>query len=492
MGLLDALLQRPREIRPVPGAAAGSMMLGSLAVSTAQLVVGVLWALTSLYLVRSLSTHEYGRLAFGLYVYTLLQAVAGLGLGTAVMAEVARGRASNGVSWPTVHALLWGRLLSTIPVLLVGFGWAAASGNVLPAMAGVIACLGIVAEFLINVLAGGFRIRAYAATIIAQPATFLVLLVVLHFGTAEVVLIGLGSALALSLLLGIGFLGLRGSRRMGRPRVTVDMLGHAIAVARNAYLIYTLNIGFVSLPIILLGATGRYAEAAALSIVMTLVRFAPEALGLAVISSYFPRLKALDVDGGEARALFGTFARLLAAIAIPAALGLAILGRPVLAVLFSGAYDGLAPYLAIGSVLVVLLPIESLLAWTLVGRNDGRTSILALALRLLVVLVACFAFVVSGDLDSVLVVLIGSVAGVLMSLAIQGLRTYRHARLSLPAREVAIYAFVAGLAYVGLRAVMPGDASNLVIVIAAGLATVPVLGLGALILRPQVPARPGP
>ena len=309
--------------------------------------------------------------------------------------------------------------------------------------------------------------------------------------SAEVALIGLGSALAVSLGLGIGFLGLRGPRRMGRPRVTLDMLGHAITVARNAYLIYTLNIGFLSIPIILLGASGRYTEAAALSIVMTLVRFAPEALGLAVISSYFPRLTAFDVDGGEARTLFGTFARLLAAVAVPAALGLAILGGPVLAMLFSGTYDGLAPYLAIGSVLVVLLPIEALLAWTLVARNDGWTAILALALRLVIVVVACLASLATDGRDSVLVVLIASVAGLMMSVTIQGLRTYRQVRLPLPSREVAIYALVVGLAYVALRTVMPGDASDSTIVIAAGLATIPVLAFGAWILRPRGTPRAG-
>jgi O-antigen/teichoic acid export membrane protein len=489
MGLLDALLQRPRGIRGILRSAPStdSAVLGSLVVSAAQLIVGVLWALTSLYLVRSLSTHEYGRLAFGLYVYTLLQAVAGLGLGTAVMAEVARGRGSSPVAWPAVHALLWARLLSTIPVVLVGFVWAVAAGNVLPAMAGLLACLGIVAEFLINVLAGGFRTRAYAVTIIAQPSTFLVLLVALQVRTAEVALIGLGAALAFSLGLGITFLGIRGPQGVSRPRVTLDMLGHAVAVARNAYLLYTLNIGFVSFPIIVLGAGGRYAEAASLSILMTLLRFAPEALGLAVISAYFPRRKAFDVEGPDAQALFGTFARLLATIAVPAALGLAILGRPVLAVLFSGMYDSLAPYLVVGSLLVVLLPLESLLAWTLVARNDGWTAILAFVVRLLVVVVACLGFVLTDGRDAVLVVLVASVAGALVSVAFQWLRAQRQGQLRLPVREAAGYALVVGLAYVAIRALLPGDSAAWM-VIAAALVTVPLLAFGAWLMRPRVAA----
>ncbi|TMQ68884.1 MAG: hypothetical protein E6K80_13490, partial [Candidatus Eisenbacteria bacterium] len=203
MGRLEALLQgRLRMGRGIRSAGdAHSLVIGSVAVTVAQLSVGGLYALTSLYLVRTLSTPEYGRAAFGIYIYTLLQAVAGLGLGTGVLAEVARGRTSRDVAWATVHALLWVRLLTIVPVLLIGFGWAAMSGNVLPAMASVIAATAIVADFLIGVLAGGLRTRAYVLVTLCQPASFLALLLLLRVGTAESALIALGSALALSVLL---------------------------------------------------------------------------------------------------------------------------------------------------------------------------------------------------------------------------------------------------------------------------------------------------
>ena len=78
------------------------------------------------------------------------------------------------------------------------------------------------------------------------------------------------------------------------------------------------------------------------------------------MSTYFPRLKAAGTDGPDAAILFATFARLLGVLAIPATAGLAVLGRPLLAVLFSGTYDHLAPYLTVGSVLELLLAAESL------------------------------------------------------------------------------------------------------------------------------------
>ncbi len=485
MGRLEALLLGPIRIRRALGSAAAaySTVLGSAAVTAAQFTVGGLWALTSLYIVRSLTAHEYGRLAFGIFIYTLMQAVAGLGLATSVMAEIARGRRSNNVSWPTVRALLWLRLGSTAPLLLIGFGWAATSHNILPAMASVIGSIGIVAEFLIGVLAGGLRTRAYIVVILAQPATFAFLLVVLQIRTAEIGFTALGSALALSLLLAVAFLGPRGVHRVGRPQVSFAILGHAVGTARTAYLIYSLHIGFISIPIILLGVLGRYAEGAALSIVLTLIRFVPEALGLAVMSTYFPRLKGVDPDGPEARALFATFARLLAVLAIPAAVGLAVTGRQVLAVLFGGNYDDLAPYLAIGSVLVVLLPAESLLTWTLVARNDGRTAILAIGIRLGLVLAACLAFVLVDGQDPLRLVLMACAVGVMMSVAIQGLRAYRSDSLARPGAAIAAFAALTGGTYVVVRAMLPGDASDIAIVIAAGLTTVPLLAAGAWILR---------
>ena len=484
MGRLGALLHGPLRTRHAlaTGGAARSAILGSIAVTGSQLAVGALYALASLYLVRSFSTHEYGRAAFGIYIYTLLMTVAGLGLGASVMAEIARGRRSDDESWPTVHTLLWVRVLSVAPVLLVGFGWAAVAQDVLPAMGSVVASTAIVAEFLIWVLAGQLRSRAYAVVIAFQPASYVALLLVLRVRTAEVGLIALGTALALSLLLAVAFVGFRARPRIGWPEVALRDLGHALGVARDAYLIGLLQVGFISIPIILLGGLGRFAEAAALSIVMALVRLAPEALGLAVVSTYFPRLKAVDPLGHEARALFGTFARLLAFLAIPAAIGLAVMARPVLGLLFDGRYDDLAPFLAIGSLLVLLLPAESLLTWTLVARSDGRVAMLAMALRLATVLAACLALGGTDDRGSLLLLMVASAAGVLMSVAIQAVRSSQVATLPWPALSFAVYGFVAAAAYLAIRAVT-GTASDAVAVLVTALATLPVLGFGAWIFR---------
>jgi O-antigen/teichoic acid export membrane protein len=488
MGRLEALLRgalRLPRMRRLAGGAS-SVVVRSVAVTAAQLTVGGLYALSSLYVVRALSTEEYGRAAFGIYIYTLLQAVAGLGLGTGVLAEVARGRNSGEATWSTVHALLWVRFLSIVPVLLVGFGWAAISGNVLPAMAAVIASAAILADFLIGAFAGGLRTVPYLLVTLCQPAVFLALLVLLRVQTAESTLIALGSALAFSLLVGAAFLGPRGPSRIRLPRAPLSELGHAFGVARSAYLIGALNIGFASVPIIVLGTLGRYGEAAALSIVLALVRFAPEALGIAVVSTYFPRIKAAGAFGPDAAALFATFARILAVLAIPATAGLAIFGRPLLALLFAGRYDHLATNLAVGSVLVVLLAAESLLIWTLVARNDGGTAIRTVALRFGIILAASIATPALGlrDDDAVLLLLSAAGVGALASVTIQALRLQRTSPVSWPATSFGAYAVAAVVAYLALRTLLGGIPAAGIVVI-TGLATLPLLAFGAWILRPR-------
>lgn len=487
MGRLDTLLRGPLGLWRVlgTGGTARSAILGSLAVSGGQVAVGALFALASLYLVRSFATPEYGRVAFGIYLYTLLQAVASLGLGTGVLAEVARGRMAEGVAWPTVHTLLWVRLLSAVPVVLVGLVWAALASDVVPAMASVVAATAILAEFLIGMLAGQLRTRAYIAVVVGQPAIYLLLLLVARVQTAEQALISLGGAICASLLLAVALLGRGPVARVGRPRATMRELSHALSVARSSYVLGALHIGFISMPVILLGLIDRFTEAAALSIVLALVRFAPEALGQGVQATYFPRLKAVDPRGADAAALFGTYARLLALLAIPAAIGLAVMGHPILGVLFGDRYQDLATPLAIACALVVLLPAESLLTWTLVARGEHRLALLGVAMRLVVVGVTSVVIAARTDTSPLLVVLVASVVGAVMSVAVQGARTFRTGPLRSTGPSIAVYALMTAVVYLGTNAALAGRAADLVTVLTAGIVTIPLLVAGAVLLRPR-------
>ena len=486
MGRLETLLRSPLGLSREPGNgdAPRSAIVGSLAVSGGQVAVGVLFALASLYLVRSFDTAEYGRVAVAIYIYTLLQAIASLGLGSGVLAEVARGRHANSVAWTTVHSLLWVRLASVAPVILIGAVWAALAGDIVPLMASVLASIAVLAEFLIGILAGQLRTRAYVVVVVGQPVVYLLLLVVLEVRTAELALIVLGVALGISLLLGVAILGRGPVARVGRPRATLSELAHALNIAGSSYVLGAISIGFIAIPIIVLGSLERFVEAASLSIVLTLVRFAPEALGLGVQAAYFPRVKAVDPTGGEATALFGTFARVLALLAVPAAFGLAVFGQQILSVLFGDQYADLAVPLAIACALVVLLPAESLLTWTLIARREHRAAVLGTATRLGVVLLACLVLITASGASALFLVPWASVVGAAVSVLVQGVRTHQTGSLAWPAPRIAAYALLAAAVYIAIGTLLDGRVSDLAMVVAAAAVTIPVLAAGvALLLR---------
>jgi O-antigen/teichoic acid export membrane protein len=480
---MQAFLLRAIERPPtITSGGRSGTITGVLSLGVAQLLATGLLALASLYLVRSLSTYEYGRTAFGLNINQLLLTFAGLGLGAGVLAEIA-GVRQHGLTWASVHALLGIRVLSVGPILLIGLAWAVATSDLLPALAAVAAALFLVQDFLAIMLAGDLRARASALVIVCLPLCYGGLLVLLQVGTAESVLAALSAALLTSLLLAIALLERGTSGWVGWPRGSLIHLRRAFGVARYAYVIVVLQTGVYVIPIILLGALGRYGEAAALSIVITLIRFVPEALSFAVLTTYFPRLSAMDPLDYEARTLFGTFARLLGCLAIPAGLGLAVMGAPLLAVLFAGRYDFLSQYLAIGSVLVLVLPVESLLTWTLVARGDGPFAVLGPAFRLVAILLACLVVLATDRVDSILMLLIASTAGAVMSVAIQGLRTMRQFSVPWPALALTLYGLVVAIGFAALRTSLSGRASDVAILVATGLLTVPLLAVGLWLTR---------
>lgn len=467
-----------------------SAITGAMSLSAAELVSTVLLAAMSLYLVRTLSTHEYGRAAFGLNISQLLLTLGGLGLGASVMAEMSRTVSSRDATRAPVHALLGIRVLSVVPVILTGSAWSAASGDPLPAIASVAASMYLVQDFLALMLAADRRAQACALVVVTQPVSYVVLLLTAQVRTAEGVLLALTAALTAALLLAVALLQAGTRAWVGWPRALRSSLPRAFAIARYAYLSVLLQIGAFVLPIIVLGVLGRFADAAMLSIILTLVRFVPDALGFAVQTMYFPRITAVDPLGSEAEALSGNFARLLGWLAIPAAVGLSIVGGPVVAVLFAGGYSQLEAPLAIASILLVLLAAESLLTWTLLARQDGRDAVLALGARFAIVLAACAATALATEPGLPYGMLIGLITGLAVSVTIQLLRINRRRALPLPAMAFTAYGLIAGVVYGLVRILLGPGGSEVAIVVGAGVMTLPLLAVGAWLLQPRLPAQP--
>jgi O-antigen/teichoic acid export membrane protein len=457
-----------------------SAIIGSAVITMAQTTATLVFALASIYLVRTLSTHEFGRATFGINAHLLLLTLAGFGLTTGVMAEIARGRGSGGIAWPAVQTLALVRLATAVPLITIGLVWASAAMDIVPAIAAVAASLFVMLDFLVGVLAGQLRSRAVAAILVSQPASYALLLVVLRASTAESVLIVMVFALACSLTLAVGLQSSTVFSWFGRPAIDLAPLGHALWVARYAYLLTFLQMGLVVLPIVLFGTLNRFAQGAALSITMTLVRFVPEALSLMIVSAYFPRLRALPAEGTARTVLFNGYAKVVGLAAVPGVLGLAILGEPLLDVLFAGRYNYLAPDLAVASLLVIVLPIEALLTWTLVTDGVARTAVLALAVRLIAVLAACVAFLVMDtDARSLGALILSYPIASMISVGILLARGRRIRELRLPLYHHAFYAVACAAAFVAIRVLLGGTESSALTLAAAAVSCVPLGALGA-------------
>jgi len=434
-----------------------------------------------LYLARLLPIAEFGRLAFVLNAYLLLVLVAGLGLTVGVSAEVASGRSRGAAEvWENVAALAMLRLLTAALAVACGALVAALSGDPLLLLGTVAAASYIVQDFVAGILQGLLRTRTVSLLLVTQPVSYLAVILWLQPSRAEQVMEALVATFLPSLALAAAVVAaLRLPWR--RPTWgTLARLGRAVALSGHSYLLSFLQMGFLSVAILVLGALGYYAEAAVLSIIFTLVRPMYGIWTAVLAAGYFPRLHALgSLADPEARSLFDGFARAAGALSIPVGLGLAVFAQPVLALLFGGRYDGFATYLAGASPLVVLLALEGLITWTLLAQRGAVWASVALLARFSVVAAACLVVaVVPGSAAWCLPFLvaghvIAGAVGVLLALR----RAPGRAWLRLPLRPLLLSIAITGAGFVGLRYVVPPPYTA-----AAQFAVLAVVGLGSWLI----------
>jgi O-antigen/teichoic acid export membrane protein len=390
-----------------------------LSVGIAQLVNTVLFATASLFLARSLIPFEYGRFAFGLSTQTLMVVAGGLGLTTAVTAAVARARAEGILSSPVISTLLLVRLASILAVGVVAGTWARLTQDVIPLLSGLAAGSFLLLDFLLGIMRGQLRATSVAIVAIVQPACYLAIVVVARPEDAASALIAIVGSIAITLLCAI--LLTAGRQRPSAPRSgpSVSHLRGVANVATYAYALVLLQHGYTIFPIILLGLFGMYQEAAELSLLMAIVRLLPEGIGAALSADYFPRLHS-TVRGWERNRLFRRYLVGIVGTTFAAASLLVVFGPTVIHEAFLGKYDDLARFIPVAALLIVGLPIEALLAWTLLSGGHGGIAVTALATRLAMVLGGAGVFLLAAPDVPFAVLVLAPVLATVVSLLIQG------------------------------------------------------------------------
>jgi O-antigen/teichoic acid export membrane protein len=396
------------------------MSTGAAALTVAQVAVTGTFSLANLLIARSLVPAEFGRAAVGFNIQLVLIVVAGFGLTTAVIADSASSRASpRHVS--SLLPLLTIRLTTAAVLVALACVWSFATRDPLVLLAGAGAAVFIVQDFLIGILKGELRATRAAIATVVQPVLFLAFVISFQLPRAEPILAASIAAFGVSLPFAAGGV----ARSIGAARRAQHERRPDFADVRRmagfGYVLTFLQAGFFVAPILVLGSFGRYAEAAALSILMALVRVVPEVAAPVMEGVYFPRLRPIGLrPAGLTLFRRGIAATLL--LTVPAGLAIGLLAGPVLHLLFSGRYDHAAAYLPLLAPLVVAMPIEALLIWTLISSGSGRPALVALTARLLVVILGATLFGMGAGFE-ILVVAPVIAVGASVALQIAGVRS---------------------------------------------------------------------
>ena len=390
------------------------MSAGAAALTVAQVAVTGTFSLANLLIARALVPAEFGRAAVGFNIQLVMIVIAGFGLTTAVIADTASSRVSS-LHASSLVPLLRIRVASAAALAAIAFAWSFATRDPLVILAGTGAALFIVQDFLIGILKGELRASRAAIATIVQPMLFLTFVISFHLPSAEPILAASIAAFGVSLPFAAASVARSISAARQAPQTSPSDLEGARRMAGFGYVLTFLQAGFFVAPILILGSLGRYAEAAALSILMALVRVVPEVAAPVIEGVYFPRLRPLGLRPAGVR-LFrrSTAATLL--VTIPAALTIALLAAPVLHHLFSARYDHAAAYLPLLAPLVVAMPVEALLVWTLISSGSGRPALLALTTRLCLVVLGAMFFGLGAGFE---ILVVAPVIGVSASIAIQ-------------------------------------------------------------------------
>lgn len=392
-GVADA----PRLAGPKVGLAA----LGG--VSAANFIAVVSTAAQGLVCVRLLSQVEYGRMAGFLSISLMLSLLVGLGLTTKVAGDLARGRGRSGhPSEQTVlGTLLAVRLVTVLPVLLLGGALAAATGEGLYLFATALGSLQMIADFWLGVHQGMQRLWAVAVGAAFNSVLSLAAIAALQPARAEEVFV----LLAAAALVNGGVLLLAAVRTgAGWPRPSWFSWPYARRALGGTGLIHAgllLQMAFLVAALSWLGAAGQHEASADLAVALSLVRLPLLALAPLVVSLYFPMASARAAASDFQTRYRGWFERWARACLCLSAAGAAFLfvwPEPAITLLATDRYLHTAPLVRVLSPLALLLVADALVTNTLWGVQATAQAMAAAGVRVAAFgLLSLLALLIAGE-----------------------------------------------------------------------------------------------
>jgi O-antigen/teichoic acid export membrane protein len=416
---------------------AGRLSWAALSLTFANLIVIVINAVGSIYIARSLSSSQYGEVAYFMGIYLMATLLCGLGLTDQAMRDLAEFKALEqrqrlNQSFYTLLAIRLGSGALLIAVLAL---YALALGSLTPLLIGVCAAVAMLSDFLTGALRGVQRIGGLIVVLCAQPLLYLGLMLALPLGSVDQVFgILCGSLIAAALLGGLMLAG----AGLGWPRRGSFSRSYARSSGGGAaqlYLVALLQMAYSSVGTLILGGFGLYAATGLLSVALTVARMPQLILGPTIISMGYPQIRASLARQSPESAVhsFDLFYRAALLAAIGGATLLLVYPDTAIQTLYTAKYLDATGTLRLLAPTSLLMVVDLLFTWTLIAHQATRQAIMLLIVRLAVLTAGAIGVVFMGSaatpLSMAAAYLVASCVGIgLQARALRRLAAY-HLRL---------------------------------------------------------------
>ncbi|MBV9789288.1 MAG: hypothetical protein JOZ51_13985 [Chloroflexi bacterium] len=373
----------------------------------ANLVVMVINAVGGIYIARSLSSSQYGEVAYFMGIYLMATLICGFGLTDQAMRDLSEFKALEqreqlNQSFYTLLAIRLGSGALLTAALAI---YALLLGSITPLLIGVCAAVSMLSDFLTGALRGVQRIGGLIVVLCAQPLLYLGLMLTMPLRSVEQVFTFFCVSLIVAALLGglmllRSGLGLPSRRSLSRSYVRSSGGG-----AAQLYIVALLQTAYGSVGTLILGAFGLYAATGLLSASLTVARMLPLILGPTIVSMFYPQLRAcLARQSPEAaRQTFDLFYRAAVLATIAGTALLLVYPDTAIQTLYTNKYLDAASSLQLLAPASLLMVIDLLFTWTLIAHQAVRQAILLLSVRLAVLSLGAIVAVLAGSAAAPLV-----------------------------------------------------------------------------------------
>jgi len=344
--------------------------------------------LIGLALVRWLSPHEYGRVAY----FLNLQAAALLLFGFGLAAKTVTDAANLGNDPEEIrqlgrvfYSLLTVRLATVFPLLGIGVALSLTTGDILYLVTSVCAVIYLLQLSLNALLQARQKTTAIAVILLLRPLVCLGLLITYRPATALGVFVMYGASFAITTITS-ALLNFR-MRIVVQPRrefVSAEYIKRSIGFVGQFSLAWIAESIYTSYAILLLGNLAKFDDVAFLAVPLNLVQFFPTALTPALMATYYPQMCSLvdQKDKTRAAETLTLFYRALATVALVQASVFAVYPRLIIELIYTVKYADTIPLLMLLSPFAFILPVARFLMLTLVAYKGTLRALYVLVARL--------------------------------------------------------------------------------------------------------------